>query len=251
MALTLTVLGCSGSYPAAGTPTSGYLVRSSTTAIWLDAGSGTLANLQRHLDLTELDALVISHSHDDHWVDVLGLYTAYRYYAGRRGFPILAPAAVRTACESLTGATDPTFDWRVTADADTATIGDLRLQFSRTDHPPETLAVRIDDPNGASVGYSADTGPGWSLSELGPGLDLALCEATLLDPAERRYQHLTAKEAGVSARAAGARRLVLTHLRPGLDREEARALAAAAFGGPVAVAAVDDQYEITTTEETP
>ena len=62
-------------------------------------------------------------------------------------------------------------------DGDGADVGDLRLAFSRTDHPPVTLATRLDGPSSA-LGYSADSGPEWSFSAFGPGLDLALCEAT-------------------------------------------------------------------------
>ncbi len=188
--------------------------------------------------------MVVSHRHVDHWVDLLGLHVALRHYAERGPLRILAPAEVRTDCELLAGGTDPELDWVVVADRSTATVGRLELRFARTDHPPETLAVRIDGPDGASIGYSADTGPGWSLSELGPGLGLALCEATLATPEGRRYQHLTAQEAGVSARAAGARRLVLTHLGPGVDPDESRRVATAAFGADAEIAHIDDRYEV-------
>ena len=101
-----------------------------------------------------------------------------------------------------------------------------------------------DDESGASLGYSADTGPGWSLSELGPGLDLALCEATLPTERERTVPHLSARQAGASARAAGVARLVLTHLEPGREPAAAQAEAASSYGRPVELAAVGETYVV-------
>lgn len=239
MAMTLTVLGCSGSYPGPGQAASGYLVRSDTTSIWLDAGSGTLANLQRHIDPAALDAVVITHEHPDHWVDLTGYYVACKYYLKRPTVPVLAPAGLRERAYY----SDEPLMWDTIADGHRREIGDLSLTFSRTDHPPETLAVRVDT-GGRSLGYSADSGPGWSLEALGPGLDLALCEATYLEDMEGRGQHMSARQAGISARAAGAGRLVLTHLQPGTDRYASRAEGAAAFGGDVEVADENAVYEL-------
>ncbi|HUF33020.1 MAG TPA: MBL fold metallo-hydrolase [Acidimicrobiales bacterium] len=246
MGLSLTVLGCDGSYASAGGACSGYLVRSGSTALWLDAGAGTLANLQRHLDLDELDGIVLSHAHPDHWVDVLPFHNVARYIKPRTGLPVWSPARVRELAGEVNGDLAPAFTWESVSSGDSVSLDGLTITFSRTDHPGETLAVRVDDGEGASIGYSADTGPGWSLSELGPDLDLALCEATLAPQDERRVQHLSARQAGASAHAAGAGRLVLTHLQPGLDAESSRADATAAFGGPVDVAAIDDTYQIGT-----
>ena len=100
------------------------------------------------------------------------------------------------------------------------------------------------DAGGRSLGYSADTGPAWSLEALGPGLDLALCEATMTIEEEGTLQHLSARQAGLSARAAGAGRLVLTHLWATLDPEQSRAEASVAFGAPVEVATVGARYEL-------
>ncbi len=244
MTLALTVLGCDGSYAGPGGACSGYLVESGGTSLWLDAGPGTLANLQRHLDLDTLDGVVLTHAHPDHWVDVLPYHNVVRYLRPRTGVTVLSPPEVRRLAAEVNGHIGPAFDWTEVHDGSSAQVGTLRLTFSRTDHPPETLAVRIEDATGASLGYSADTGPGWSLSELGPGLDLALCEASLAPEAERRVQHLTAAQAGASARAASAHHLVITHLQPGVDPGRARADASEAFGLPVDVAAVGQRYEV-------
>ena len=84
--------------------------------------------------------------------------------------------------------------------------GGMRLRFSRTDHPVETLAVRVDaDESSPAIAYSLDTGPGWSIGALGPGIGLALVEATFLadEIGESVAVHRTAAFTGADARSAG------------------------------------------------
>ena len=240
MGLTVTVLGCCGSYPGPGGACSGYLVSDGRTLLWLDAGSGTMANLQRHVDPGTIDAVVLSHEHPDHWADLEGYRVFLQHVSGRRGVPVYAPAGLR---ERTYGDSGPWLSWSTVTDGDCVEHGSLRLTFSRTDHPPETLAVRVDG-GGRSLGYSADTGPGWSLEALGPGLDLALCEASLPADHEGEVAHLTAAQAGETARAAGARHLVLTHLWPTLDPERSALEGADAFGAPVDVARTGAPLEV-------
>lgn len=241
--MNLTILGCSGSYPGPGSACSGYLVEGAGTRLWLDAGSGTLANLQRHIDLDALDGIVLTHAHPDHWADVLSYQVVVRYIRKRTGVPVFGPADLLALVEGVAGDVGPEFDWTVTDDGSTASVGGLALTFSRTDHPGTTLAVRIEG-DGAALGYSADTGPGWSLPALGPGLDLALVEATYEPEWDGPPYHLTATSAGEQARAAGARRLVLTHLQPEVDAARSAALGTEAFGAPVEMASIDARYEV-------
>jgi ribonuclease BN (tRNA processing enzyme) len=244
MTVRITVLGASGSYPAPGGACSGYLLEGAGTTLWLDAGSGTFANLQRHLpDLGALDGIIVSHAHPDHWVDVLGYQVVVRYIHKRRGVPVFGPADLHVLLEAVHGPTGPHLDWTSISDGMTARVGGLGLTFSRTDHQGETYAVRID-ADGVSVGYSADTGSGWALSALGPGLDLALCEATLEPERADSMPHLTAAQAGASAKEAGVRRLVLTHFQPGTDRDRAQELGTEAFGVPVEIATEGACFEV-------
>ena len=63
------------------------------------------------------------------------------------------------------------------------TIGSLRARFVATDHGPPTLAVGLDH-EGATLAYSADSGPGWSVQELGAAIGTFLCEATFTRESE-------------------------------------------------------------------
>ena len=126
-------------------------------------------------------------------------------------------------------------------------VGDLRIRFVQTDHPVETLAVRIDHPTG-SVAYSADTGSaldGARLDPDGTGVDLLVVEASMDPDQEDVVQHLSAAQAARLAIAAGARKVLVTHVVPGTQPELRRAEVAAALatGGSTAeaIAAADHQ----------
>src|SRR3954452_9087721 len=93
--LKVTVLGCDGSYPGRDGAASGSLVQSDQATIWLDAGNGTLANLQRHIGLGDVDAIVLSHNHGDHLVDAEAYYVAVTYGdAPRERIAVFGPADV-------------------------------------------------------------------------------------------------------------------------------------------------------------
>ena len=236
--LSVTVLGASGTYPAAGGACSGYLLRSATTSIWLDCGSGSLSNLQRHVGLGDIDGIVCSHQHPDHWLDIPGAVNALRYglSLADRGLPVFWTAGTAALFDAVSGRPpQPTLTPHVVADGDTARVGDVDLRFSRTEHPVETLAVRAD-AGGAAVAYSADTGDGWDLGALGPGIDLAVIEATLDEDEAGTVAHLTATQAARKAADAGVASLLLTHLAPGSDPVARLASAAQVFDGPVAIA---------------
>jgi ribonuclease BN (tRNA processing enzyme) len=233
----LTVLGCSGSYGApAGGACSGYLVRAGGTSIWMDCGNGSLANLQHHTTVEDLDAVVITHEHPDHCVDIYGLHVLLRYGLDRTDLPVFAPEGLEERLGTFVGGWGSTFDWQLVGDDGRVTIGDVALHFSRTDHPPPTYAVEARG-DGKRLIYTADTGPGWTVGAFESGADLVLSEATYQHDTKPAPLHLSAREAGVAAREAGARRLMITHLWPRLDPVLSVDEASDAFGQAVTLAA--------------
>lgn len=200
-----------------------------------------MANLQRHCDLTQIDAVLLTHAHPDHWSDIEALAVAFKWALRRRGPVVYAPGGIRELAR--VGSSIDALDWRAIDESTELEVGAMRLSFSRTDHSVPTHAVRLDC-GGRVLVYSADTGPGWELSQIGRDMDLALCEATFLADKEGIVQHMSARQAGASAARARARRLVITHLTPGIDPEAARAEAAESFGAPVEVATIDATYEV-------
>ncbi len=233
--LAVTVLGCSGSYAGPGEACSGYLVRSPGATIVVDLGSGTLANLQRHVAVADVDALVLTHEHPDHWLDLPVLRNAMRYLLDLADLPVYGTAGTMVLARTLIRELTPTLVWQ-TIDGDSVVeVGDLSLRFSTTDHPVETLAVRIDRDE-RSLLYSADTGPAWDAQPIGEAVGTFLCEASFAPSDEDRHQHLSARQAAGFARSIRAGRLVLTHVPPGVDAAEQRRLAADVYDGPIDLA---------------
>ena len=258
MSLQVTVLGCSGSYPGPGDAASGYLIRGGGATVVIDLGPGTLANLQRHVPLESLDAVILTHRHPDHWTDLAGLHVALLYGSERRGLQVWGTPECRRQAEELTGGLAPTFAWRDLEVGSLLVVDGLCFTFGPTDHYVETFAVRVDGPGGELLVYSADTGPGWPITalttespvfagreEASRPIDLLLCESTHLASREGEgVLHLSGRQAGVLARSVGARRLVLTHLWPTDDPEDHRAEAVDAFGGPVELATTNQTYDV-------
>jgi ribonuclease BN (tRNA processing enzyme) len=246
---TLTVLGCDGSYPGPGGAGSGYLVRSGSTTLWLDAGPGTFANLQQFADPATVDAVVLSHEHPDHWTDLESFAVWRRQSGATAPVPVYAPPGLRRRSYF---AEDPLLGWQEIGPSHRLAVGQLTCSFVATDHGPPTLAVRVDPlPAGhalppslsSSLAYSADSGPDWTVEELGRGIGTVLCEATFTRRNEGASRHMSGYQAARMAAAAGADRLLLTHRWPTVSAGEVAGEAADAFGGPVQQAAVGRVFE--------
>ncbi len=235
--LRITIIGSSGTYSSTDSACSSYLVQTKSTSVLVDAGPGCSIELQRQLDLADVDAVVLSHEHPDHWTEMPSLYHAYRYGIEQPGLAVYGTAGTRVRLDAaVPEATQGTFDWTTIDATSTVTIGDLSFAFSETDHPVETLAMRIES-GGASVAYSADTGPDWSPEAFGQPIQLMVYETTLpvsLEDAD--IPHVSGRQAGLRATAAGIETLVLTHVPPGHDAADRAASLAETYAGIVEIA---------------
>ena len=263
--LRLTVVGCSGSYPGPASAASCYLVQApdgagGTTRVVLDLGSGSLGPLQRHLDPRHLDAVLLSHLHADHCLDLMGLYVMQRHHpdgpTGRR-VPVWGPSgtAARLARgydlaegESMAGELDVQ-SWTA---GRTVRIGSLAVTPFPVVHPVEAWALRVvwTDPAGDPhvLVYSGDTDTCDGLDAAAAGADVLLCEAAFVEGRDTaRGIHLTGRRAGEGAARAGAGRLVLTHVPAWNPPGVAAAEAAQVFDGPIDAAEPGMQLDVPAT----
>jgi ribonuclease BN (tRNA processing enzyme) len=238
----LIVLGASGTWPQPGTATSGYLVRHDRFNIWIDAGTGTLANLQRHIELAELDAILISHEHPDHIVDLYPCFYA-RHYGGLGDphLPVYAPSGFPARAEELVSEESrrvmrDAFDWHEVSPGERFEVGPISVRTEPMSHLGlVALGFRLETDSTA-LAYTGDTGPTSKVEDLGRDANVLLSEATWQDGDELPPFHLSARQAAAYAREAGAGMLLLTHIWPTSDKEVSRAQAAEEFNGPIGLA---------------
>jgi ribonuclease BN (tRNA processing enzyme) len=248
----VTVVGCSGSFPGPLGPASCYLVEADGFRALLDLGNGALGSLQRFCTVGEVDAVLVSHLHPDHCMDLLSLYVARTYdpAAGHPVIPVHAPVGAGAHLAQAYGRAEPPglsgcFDF-VEWSAGRRDIGPLAVTVARMAHTVPNWAIRIEH-GGATLAYSGDTGPSGALVELARDADLALFESSFeqgRDDAAPPDLHLTGREAGEHATRAGVRRLVLTHLPPWNDPDVSLAAARTSYAGPLEVARPGATYEL-------
>jgi len=220
----LTVLGRYSPYPAVGGAMNGYLVRHGATAVLLDCGNGVANRLQQHVAIENLTAVVVSHLHEDHIADAHCLRfmqldaQMQKRTAGK--LQIYAPAEPVQQHTWLEGGEQ----WQEVHTYDPSqplVVGELEIRFTRTNHPFPCWAMRVK-PVGAEgpvLFYTADTGESVDVATAAKGCDLLLVEASLTEEyvAKRVFGHLTAAEAAAMGRESGAKRVLLTHIYPGVD----------------------------------
>ena len=243
----LVVLGSCGGYPEPSRACSGYLVKSAGRRLWLDAGSGTLARLLARCSLADVDAVWLTHLHPDHWTDLPLAIHAIAVSAANRlePLPVYGPPdwASAIGAELHWRADDcpsSVYVERPLSDGLNIDLGDVRVCSATVDHGVETYALRIEG-EGASLAYSADSAPCDALVNIARGVDVFLCAAGTMTTSPI---HSNPHQAGEMATAAGVKRLLLTHLAPGAEREQARAMAQGAFAGEVEVVTEEAEYDL-------
>jgi ribonuclease BN (tRNA processing enzyme) len=254
--LRITVAGSSCSVPRVDRACSAYLIEDGDFAFSLDFGTGAFANMRGHVDYDKLDAVVISHMHADHFLDLIPLRYAVRYGSKQRSsrLPVWMPPGGIAMLRSITNAfanegngdfLDEAFDMNEFDPAKTLPIGEGQLRFAPTTHYITSFAIRYER-NGTSITYSADTAPDKRVVELARGTDLFLCEATLLADEKERggvRGHSSSKDAAQRAVDAGDKRLVLTHYPQDATSRDLQDGAKTIYKGDITVA--DDHTVIT------
>src|SRR5215208_6790543 len=254
----LTVLGKSPSWQDAGGACSGYLIEEGDTSVVVDCGNGVFGKLREHIDYVDVDAVVLSHLHADHFLDLVPYAYALTYAPRQQPVPVdgwpgtdnparpalHAPPGARACFRRVVGAwgnedlIENAFDLREYAASEVLHVGP---------HFVESHAVEITSATngGRRFTFGADSCPSEELCAFARGTDLLLIEATLPRPERAGPRgHLTPGEAGEHGRKAGAKRLVLTHLSDELDAAWAETEAERAFGGPVEIAREGAVYEL-------
>ena len=187
----LTVVGCSGSYPGPDSPASCYLLEADdadgrTWRVLLDLGSGALGALQRYVDPLSIDAVLLSHLHADHCLDLSGYYVLRKYHptGPQPRIPVWGPVGTadrlaRAYDLPLDPGMHEEFDFQAypAADAGPVRIGPFTVEAHPVVHPVAAYALKVT-AGGRTLVYSGDTGPCDALDDVAASADLLLAEAS-------------------------------------------------------------------------
>jgi ribonuclease BN (tRNA processing enzyme) len=260
----VTVLGKSPSWQDAAGACSGYLAQEGAFSLLLDCGNGVFSKLRHTCDYVDIDAVLITHMHADHFLDLVPFSYALRYAPRQQPVPVAGwpgteyPARPRlylpagggevlrrvVSCWGNDDLIESAFDVHEYAVGDLLSLGPFAARFCEVPHYVATFAVELAS-DGARFTYGADCRPNDELVDFARGTDVLLIEATLPRPERDGTRgHLTAREAGQHGREAGARRVVLTHYSDELDPELTRDEGAGGFGGPVELATEGAVYTV-------
>ncbi len=251
----LTAVGCSGSYAGPDSPASCYLLQAEheggTYSLVMDLGNGALGPLQRYVDLAVVDAVVLSHLHVDHCIDLTSYHVVRTYNPGGSlsRLPVHGPQGTSARIAAASGFTDrlgvdEVFDFVDWVEDEAVRLGPFTITPTRVAHPVETYALRIEEDGRVFV-YSGDTGPSTALVKAAKGADVFLCEASFVEgPDNPPDLHLTGRQAGQHASRADVSRLLLTHIPPWHDPAQVLAEAVPEFAGQVELVGPGAVYDI-------
>ncbi len=252
----LTVVGCAPAYSTKPDRSSScYLVEQDDTTIALDLGQGSFSQLWRYTSPARITAVVISHMHADHNVDLIPLRHWARYGNHHNGPALFGPTDLRRRfSEFQVPYSEPSVHTDFFSDLKGAvldegsfSVGGLRIEAQHVAHIPDSYAFRVsaaDGSTGPGLVYSGDCGEPDDLLPLIQPRDVLLCEAGYGVTRDSPGIHLTAGEAASVAERSGAARLILTHVHDHANDEPLVNAAREVYRGTVDLAEPGMQLDI-------
>ena len=216
----LKVLGTQSPYNTLGHNCPGFLITDNEIKIMLDCGSGSHSLLNFPNDLNNL-SIILSHLHRDHYNDVYNMqYSSFVFHNQKRierPIDIYLPSNPVSIYQDIIGETNSFANYSAICEKTNLQIGNISIDFCKTDHPVETYAVKLSNEDRTIV-YTSDTSFSCKdkLVEFAKNADLLICESSLLTSYgfPEINSHLTAKQAGIIAKEANVSGLMLTHFWP-------------------------------------
>jgi len=249
-AFTLDVVGAGPAYTdRPGASGASYLLRAGDSAIVLDLGQGSFPRLAGLLEPSAISAVVISHLHPDHFIDLVALrhYLRWEFRPARR-VRVIGPVGLDDRIDALHA--EPGFS-AASLDvepllAGVYDIGAFELLAGRVTHTDDSYGFRAALASGGpGLVYSGDCGRAEDLDALVRPGDALLAEVSFgAGPIPPGAHHLNGPAVGDLARRAGAGRVLLTHLQMGHDEGATLDAVRDRYDGPVTFVHPGDAFVI-------
>ncbi len=246
----LLVLGAGPAYTdRPGALGAAYLLTSGGHALLLDLGQGAFPPLARAWDPTRLEAILVSHLHPDHIIDLVALrhYLRYEFVPPRRML-VAGPAGLGRRLDALhdePGFTAAALDVEA-LDSSTRRFGPFTVEAALVHHTAESYAFRVtDDQASSGLVYSGDCGAADDLRALVRRGDTLLIEVSFgPGPVPPGASHLDGPAVGDLAAGTGVGRVLLTHLQMGFDPGATIESVGDRYGGEISFVAPGDRFSI-------
>ncbi|GAV21648.1 MBL fold metallo-hydrolase [Carboxydothermus pertinax] len=212
----LTVLGCWAPFPAPGGATSSYLLETEEVKVLVDVGSGAVANLLKWGQPEKLDAVILSHWHEDHVADlpILRYLARSLFFTGKRAekIKLFYPEAPE---KPDLAKYQEFFELIPIGEGEFFNLKGLGVWAVKNTHAVLSYGFKFT-AMGKTFGYTGDTGYLKSHEEFFRGVDLLLAECTGLkqDTSFTQDNHLTTYDCANLAKNADVKTLVITHFWP-------------------------------------
>jgi len=233
----LKIIGYWGGDPGVDGASSTYVISKNDFHLVVDIGSGGLCKLQKYVNVTDIDAVILSHYHADHVADVGVLQQALLVQSflteSVTTVPIYAHKENDVAFHQLT---DDFTESVAYVPENTLKIGPFFIRFLRTKHSVPCFGMRITDGNSTIV-YTADSAYQDEWIKFSKDADLLLAESNFYKGQDAaKAGHMTSEEVGIIAKNADVKEVILTHLPHFGEHAQLVKETKEVFTGPVTLA---------------
>ncbi|MFW6287854.1 MAG: MBL fold metallo-hydrolase [bacterium] len=209
----VTILGSRGAYPNKDEGCSGYLFQADGYNLLIDCGSGVVSMLQNYIKLTELDSVIISHYHADHFSDISVLQHGIMIECMANNMEKNLDIYGNQENENYGELTYKNYTTGMAyQEGNQLNLGPFRVNFLKTQHSSPCCAVQILYRDKKIV-YTADTAYFDQLVSFSENADLLLAECSLYPGTDgQQMGHMNSTDNANLANNAGVNKLIISHL---------------------------------------
>jgi ribonuclease BN (tRNA processing enzyme) len=221
----ITPLGTVSPYPKNNMNCPGFLVEYNNKKVLLDCGNGITRLLDFPECLKDLN-VIVTHYHKDHFGDISSIqYASFVYHnlglITKKINIYLPKNDIAFNKKSIISNNESYSDYFDIDASYSILIDDLNISFEdNNSHTIESYMVKLQNKDFKII-YTSDIGPTnfSKLVDFCKDADLIICESSfLLEHNSNCKTHMTANDASLLAKYSNAKKLLLTHFWPEIDK---------------------------------